>query len=99
MVEAYDLTQFDKTDKFGATPLMDSGPEKKSADFLLHHKAFRPLLHQAASEQSLHRQTEWQAQAEKHGEGISPQKNLPIALELIKKGADINTIANDGKRP
>ena len=34
-----------------------------------------------------------------HGEGISPQKNLPIALELIKKGADINTIANDGKRP
>lgn len=34
-----------------------------------------------------------------HGEGISPHKNLPIALELINVGADINTIANDGKRP
>ena len=33
------------------------------------------------------------------GDGISPKKNLPIALELIEKGADVNAIGNDGKRP
>lgn len=34
-----------------------------------------------------------------HREGISPEKNLPIALELIRKGADVNAIGNDGRRP
>lgn len=34
-----------------------------------------------------------------HNEGITPKKNLSIALELIKKGVDVNTIGNDGKRP
>lgn len=34
-----------------------------------------------------------------HKKGISPQKNLPIALELIKKGADVNAAGNDGKCP
>ncbi len=34
-----------------------------------------------------------------HREGISPQKNLVIALELIEKGADVNAIGNDGKSP
>ena len=33
------------------------------------------------------------------GDGISPKKNLSIALELIKKGADVNAVGNDGKRP
>lgn len=33
------------------------------------------------------------------GDGISPKKNRSIALELIKKGADVNAIGNDGKRP
>lgn len=33
------------------------------------------------------------------GDGISPKKNLSIALELIKKGADVNAAGNDGKRP
>lgn len=34
-----------------------------------------------------------------HREGISPRKNLSITLELIRKGADVNAIGNDGKRP
>lgn len=33
------------------------------------------------------------------GDGISAKKNLSIALELIQKGADVNAIGNDGKRP
>ncbi len=33
------------------------------------------------------------------GEGISPTKNRLIALELIKKGADVNAAGNDGRRP
>lgn len=33
------------------------------------------------------------------GDGISPEKNRSIALELIKKGADVNAAGNDGKRP
>ena len=33
------------------------------------------------------------------GKGVSPQKNLPIALELIEKGADVNAAGNDGKCP
>lgn len=34
-----------------------------------------------------------------HGEGISPQKNLPVTLALIKKGADVDAAGNDGRRP
>ncbi len=33
------------------------------------------------------------------GEGVSPQKNLSITLELIERGADVNTIGNDGRSP
>lgn len=33
------------------------------------------------------------------GDGISPEKNRSIALELIKKGADVNAAGNDGKCP
>ncbi len=33
------------------------------------------------------------------GNGVSPKKNRLIALELIKKGADVNAAGNDGRRP
>lgn len=34
-----------------------------------------------------------------HQEGISSNKNLPITVALIQKGADVNAISNDGRSP